>query len=106
VLSRHNHAGFYYTGTAANDEGGQAGQLVCYNCIAVDNTRGGDKCGFKIDGSENKMTLFSCKSINNSIGFIASKGSGLELYDCSSYGCTTEKSGDGTFTIINTEITN
>ena len=65
VYSRNNYAGFYYYGTAEAVEGGKYGQVMCYNCIADGNTRGGTNTGFRCGGNGNTMKLYDCLSINN-----------------------------------------
>lgn len=105
VLSRQNHNGFYYTGTATDAEGGKYGQLICYNCVAENNIRGGDKAGFIVDGDGNSMKLINCKSIGNNIGYKPrSSNNSMELIDCTSYQDTIIKDGYGTFIIKNTTI--
>lgn len=65
VYSRNNYAGFYYVGTAEAGEGGKYGQIMCYDCIADNNTSGGTNTGFRCGGNGNIMRLFNCLSINN-----------------------------------------
>ena len=79
VYSRRNYTGFYYTGMQIDN--GNGGQLICYNCVAENNTRGGQKCGFRIDSNTNTAILINCKSINNAYGYYASSGK-MILLDC------------------------
>lgn len=103
VYSRNNYAGFYYTGEAALMEGGKHGQMICYNCVAENNTRGGVKDGFRVDGAGNSMILVNCKSIGNERGYvIANDECKAKLIDCGSLNDGSVKSGS--FEILNTSI--
>lgn len=102
VCSRHNYNGFYYTGVAAEDEGGMYGQMACYGCISENNTRGDSGCGYLVDGSGNSAVLVGCKSIGNVYGYKASSVGNLRLVDCGSLNDNTEKSGN--VTIQNTAL--
>lgn len=105
TYSRRNYCGFNYVGTTAEAEGGMYGQLVCYNCVAENNTRGGEKTGFNINSTKNTMKLVNCKSIGHEIGYKASDSSNIvELIDCGSYQDKVTRSGNGTFIIKNTAI--
>lgn len=103
VYSRNNYAGFYYTGEAAMMEGGKYGQMICYNCVAENNTRGGVKDGFRVDGAGNSMILVNCKSIGNGRGYvIANDECKAKLIDCGSLNDGSVKTGS--FEILNTSI--
>lgn len=103
VYSRKNYAGFYYTGTMDAAEGGEYGQMYCHNCVAENNTRGGNRCGFRVDGDHNSMILVDCRSIGNSIGYyVSDAAAGGKLIDCKAYGNETVKSGN--ITVVNTEV--
>lgn len=65
VYSRQNYAGFWYVGTAETAEGGKYGQMLCYDCVAENNRRGGTQTGFRCTGNGNTALLVNCKSINN-----------------------------------------
>lgn len=94
VHSRNNYAGFYYCGTVDEAEGGEGGQMACYNCIAEANTTGGAQAGFRVDGAGNSMLLVNCKAIDNGIGFINGNTASLaKLVDCSAVGNDTLTSG-------------
>ena len=94
VYSRNNYAGFYYTGAATQAEGGKYGQMICYNCVAENNRRGGTKTGFKVANTGNNMILVNCKSINNEKGFDISSDAGTAtLIDCGSLNNDTVLSG-------------
>lgn len=100
VLSRGNYNGFYYTGTKLDE--GNGGQLVCYNCIAENNKKGGAKTGFLVDGNGNRLILYNCKSISNRKGFDTTSQSHIVLYDCGAYG--NEITKDGNVSANNTTI--
>ena len=93
VYSRNNYAGFYYTGTAEQTEGGKYGQMLCISCVAESNRGGGQPTGFVVDGTGNTGKCVSCKSIDNGTGYRADTGCTLELIDCGAAGNTTVKSG-------------
>lgn len=82
AYSRKNGSGFYYTGSVAQEEGGKHGQMICYNCVAEENMRGGAMTGFKVDGAGNSAILVECKSIGNNYGFATGTGSHITLIDC------------------------
>lgn len=103
VLSRNNYNGFYYTGTATEDEGGTYGQLICYNCVAENNKVGSHKSGFVVDGTGNSLMLVNCKSINNGVGYNSRAGNVVTLIDCGSHGDDTVRRGSG-FDIKNTTL--
>ena len=105
VYSRKNCSGFYYTGTAETSEGGKYGQMICYNCIAENNTTGGTKTGFRVDGIGNKMTLINCKSIKNSIGYaVGNADARAELIDCGTLENNTDFANKEKFEIKNTVL--
>ena len=84
VLSRHNYNGFYYTGTATE---GNAGQMICYNCVSVINNRGNQSNtgGYKVDGDGNRIILVNCVSIGDSNGVVGSNATAtIELIN---FGC-------------------
>jgi len=100
VYSRHNYNGFVYTGEVTVAEGGQKGQILCYNCVSESNTRGtGNHSGYQVE-SKNTMVLVGCKSINNAYGYFATSNTYITIIDCSSSGDTTVKAGGGTRNII------
>ena len=83
VYSRYNYNGFNYVANA--NDGGQGGQLICYNCVAEENTRGSsaDGYGFVTKGEDSSLTLVSCKSIKNRVGYGNTKPTGkIKLIDC------------------------
>ena len=106
VYSRNNYAGFYYTGAATQAEGGKYGQMICYNCVAENNRRGGTKTGFKVTSTGNNMILVNCKSINNEKGYSISNDAGTAtLIDCGSLNNDTTLEGSSSKYIIkNTEL--
>lgn len=105
TYSRQNYCGFNYVGTAAAEEGGMYGQLTCYNCVAENNNRGGEKAGFNINGVKNSMILIDCKSIGHNTGYKASNSDNIiTLIDCGSKNDTTTKGGKGKFIINNTTV--
>ena len=105
VYSRKNYAGFYYTGIATEAEGGEHGQMICYNCVSEGHTIGGTRSGYRVDGTGNKMILINCKSLNNTTGFANGDSSNEAiLIDCGTYNDTTIKNSNGIFTIKNTTI--
>lgn len=105
VMARHNQNGFYYTGAALPAEGGKFGQLICYNCVSIANTRASatyGRKGWRIDGAGNKAILINCKSIDNiDTGFIAASDCSMELIDCGSIGDATPYSGPATVKATN-----
>ena len=102
VLSRCNYNGFNLVGDVAAEEGGKFSQMVCYNCVAENNTRGGTKAGFAVSGDYNTMMLVDCKSINNGIGYrLGDSTNSAKLIDCGTKGDGQVRVGDN-FTIINT----
>ena len=105
VYSRHNYCGFHYVGTVPVDEGGQYGQMICYDCIAENNNRGGEKCGFCVNGKNNMLILCNCKSINNPVHFKAVEETNqITLIDCGASGGEIVKHGLGLFVIKNTKL--
>jgi hypothetical protein len=104
VISRYNYAGFYLIGTNSADEGGKYAQMLCVDCVAIENTRGGEECGFIVSGTYNKMILINCKAIGNTTGYYADAYTGADMYDCTAKNNTNNKDGSGTFRINNTEL--
>lgn len=107
VYSRHNYSGFSLVGTAEQAEGGKYSQLICYNCVAENNNRGGQSqnTGFNVNGENNSIILVNCKSINNPKHYSAEESTNqVTLIDCGAYGDGTKKAGLGTFIIKNTSI--
>lgn len=104
VMSRQNYNGFDYVGDVADDEGGKGGQLICYNCIAEDNKRGGSMFGFGINGSGNRAILIQCISKNNGTAYYAANGTAMELNDCRALNCEKIKDGGGSISVANSEI--
>ena len=104
VISRNNFNGFYYTGEATIAEGGKYGQLLCFNCIALNNISEREYfgAGFKVTQNGNKVALVNCKSIGNVYGYLTDNDSFMELIDCSANGNTTLKNGN--ITILNTTL--
>lgn len=101
VLSRRNFAGFYYTGTMEEAEGGQYGQMYCSNCVAENNNRGGTKSGFRVDGAYNKIELVECKAIGNDMAYVIGNDlSTGKLIDCRAVSNNRVKVG--TFEVVNT----
>lgn len=62
----------------------------------------GYKAGFLVDGANNVMKLYNCKSVENEFGYYAATNANMEMVDCSSVGNTHVKSGNGIYSIINT----
>ena len=104
VMSRKNYNGFYYVGDVAVDEGGQGGQLICYNCIAEDNRKGGSMFGFAINGNGNRAILIQCISKNNKTAYYAANGTAMELNDCRALNCERIKDGGGSISVANSDI--
>jgi hypothetical protein len=104
VLSRHNYSGFYYGGTATE---GNAGQMICYNCMSVSNNRSGvsNVGGFRIDGTNNNAVLVNCKSIGDRNAFSCGDTCTMTLYDCGYRNQVIAiYVGSGTFSKIKTQI--
>ena len=108
VYSRKNYSGFACVGAATAQEGGKYSQLICYNCVAEDNTRGdaySQGYGFYTNGAGNKLILIDCKSIGNRIGYFADTNTSIELIDSRALNNTQyDVYGNGTKTIKNTLI--
>ena len=103
VYSRFNYAGFYYTGTIEEAEGGQYGQMYCHCCIAEGNNLGGTHAGFRVDGAYNSITLIGCKAIDNGTGYVIGNDlSTGKLVDCRA--SNNDKMTVGTFNIVNTYV--
>ncbi len=102
VLSRNNYAGFFYTGKTEDAEGGLYGQMVCHNCIAIENNRGGSKAGFRVLGENNRMILYNCKSISNGTGYKTENDTYCKAYDC--YVKDESIAMDGNIEVINTNL--
>lgn len=103
VYSRQNYSGFNYTGSATVEEGGKYGQMICYNCVAENNTAGGAQAGFVITQNGNSAILVNCKAIGNGIAFYAhGENTRMKLIDCGAIDNKQLKSGSGIFEIVNT----
>lgn len=101
VYSRHNYNGFAYVADAA--DGGKYGQMICYNCVAEENTRGSGNAGFIVTGENNKMILVNCKTIKNYVGYKCGASTNIaKLIDCGSYQDDVKVGSTGTYEIINT----
>lgn len=100
VVARHNYNGIQMVGNVADvtpSEGGKYGQLLCIACISAYNTRGsGVHCGFGVNGNGNRVELYECISIGNSIGYYADENTSILLHNCKTLNDTTIKSGDVT----------
>lgn len=85
VISRKNYSGFLYLGEATAAEGGKYGQLLCIDCIAINNNTNPDSgYGFGVSGEGNKIELINCRSIGNLFGYYASADTLINLNDCGS----------------------
>lgn len=105
VYSRKNFSGFACVGPAQTAEGGKYTQLLCSNCVAENNTRGGQRAGFYVDGSGNRMILISCKAIGNTYSYTVGSSATAKLIDCGTAGQTTIIGGTpANATIENTTI--
>lgn len=105
VYSRQNYCGFYYTGVAVAAEGGEGGQMICYNCVAENNRRGPSRHGFKVDGDNNKAILINCKSIGNNYGYGTGATASMQLIDCTALNNVNGiKEAGSNITIMNTEL--
>ncbi len=102
VYSRKNYSGFLCVGAATTEEGGKYSQMLCYNCVSVDNTRGGMQKGFGVSGQGNKAYLFNCYSINDKTAYYADSNANMEINNCYVNNATTKK--EGNVTVINAEI--
>ena len=106
VMSRKNYNGFFVVGNPESGEGGIGTQLLCFGCVAMNNTQTGSQMGNGfIAEQQNKMILSNCKAIGNRYGYNLTGNSVAEMYDCTAKDNTEAvKSGTGTFTIVNTEL--
>jgi hypothetical protein len=103
VYSRHNYNGFAYVAEA--EDGGEHGQMICYNCVAEENTRGTGQsnAGFNVSGANNSAVLVGCKTIGNAVGYRCAESTNrMRLIDCSSSGDTKVKGATGTYIIVST----
>lgn len=95
VYSRKNYNGFYCCGDATEAEGGKYTQMICYNCVAENNTTGGSmQYGYAVTGVGNSVTLIACKSINNLIGYYCGQTSAMTITDCGSLDDSTIKTNN------------
>ncbi|MBQ7981070.1 MAG: DUF1565 domain-containing protein, partial [Oscillospiraceae bacterium] len=105
VYSRKNYNGFVYTGSATAEEGGKYGQLICYNCVAENNTAGGTRAGFVVTQNGNSAILVNCKAIGNGTAYYAyGETARMKLIDCGAIDNEQLKAGSGTFEIVNTTL--
>jgi hypothetical protein len=104
VMSRKNYSGFYYAGSAVAEEGGKGGQLICYDCIAVDNNIENPKSGYAVTGEGNSVILVNCRSIGHDFGYNCTYNSKMTLIDCRSLNDKSVKTGSAYITIRNTEL--
>ncbi len=86
VYSRHNYSGFMCAGEAEQAEGGKYTQLICHNCIAESNDRGGYYAGFVVKDNGNRMILIDCKSIGNTNAYYIGQTANAKLIDCTATG--------------------
>ena len=89
VYSRHNYSGFLCAGEVEQAEGGKYTQLICNNCIAESNDRGGHYAGFVVKDNGNRMILIDCKSINNTNSYYVGQDATAKMTDCTTIGQTT-----------------
>ena len=89
VISRKNYSGFACVGEVQQAEGGKYSQMLCVDCIAENNTRGGEESGFYVDGAGNRMILINCKAIGNTTSYKVGSTASARLVDCSTSGQTT-----------------
>ena len=89
VYSRHNYSGFLCAGEVEQAEGGKYTQLICNNCIAESNDRGGHYAGFVVKDNGNRMILIDCKSINNTNAYYIGQTANANMTDCTAIGQTT-----------------
>lgn len=106
VTSRNNNeGGFRVAGTAVSSEGGVGTQMICYNCISESNGTGSQSGGFIAPSDtmtqEDLVTLYNCEAINEIRGYSVHGTGVMRLIDCRASGCTTIKSGAGTFILTN-----
>lgn len=85
VYSRKNYTGFMCTGDVEEAEGGKFTQMICYNCVAELNNRAGNETGFYVDGTNNRMTLISCKAIGNPTAYYVGETASIKLVDCTAF---------------------
>lgn len=96
------------------EEGGNGGQLMCYNCISESNyvpsvnenkhspITGSEGSGFHCSGNVNSMILYNCVSIGNNIGYRTDTNAVAMLIDCRTKGDTTAKNIGETSVVNNT----
>lgn len=103
VTSRNNAIGFEIAGTNEPVASGRNGQQIsCFGCIAKENSEYGFFCNSNIDMT---MRLYSCKALNNAIGFSGPynvESSEMIAVDCSGIGNTTQK--QYSITIVTTTL--
>lgn len=107
ALSRRNLNGFYCVGVISGTEGGKYSQMICYNCVAENNSQ---LFGFGVTGTGNSIKLINCKSIQNLKGYYAYAGTSIELIDCGFVGTSAENTrakqaeNGATITVNNTTL--
>lgn len=104
---KNGEAGFVYMNDTPSAEGGVGGQLICYDCVAENNTiwTGHTQAGFKITSNNNIGIFVNCKSIGQDNAYcVNNAASKAVLIDCGSRDCATLMGGSGVFTIKNTTL--
>lgn len=103
VYSRKNCNGFMYTNQVVESEGGNGGQMVCYNCYAQDNNRNDRGWeygnGFVVTNANNKIICIGCISENHNIGYVSGVSTHMTLINCTSINDTNVKLGNPYMTI-------
>ena len=108
VYSRKNCNGFMYINQVNNNEGGNGGQLICYNCYAENNNRS-DKTwdhgmGYVVYNANNKIICINCVSEGHETGYTANNNTNMTLINCTSINDTNVKTGSEYMTIKNGTI--
>ena len=88
-------------------EGGNGGQLICYNCYAINNTRSNfssNVSGFTTVNYGNKMICINCISDCNEVGYNAGVGTHMTLINCTSINDISPKANSDNMTIKNGTI--
>ena len=104
VISRKNYSGFLCTGEVTIDEGGNGTQLLCVDCVSLDNDRGYPNVGFNINGAGNKITLIRCMAIGCDTAFNVDESTSMDLYDCGTMNCTKVFNNKGTVRVNTTSL--
>lgn len=99
AISRNNtRYGFAIAADITSGEGGYASQMILHNCIAEKNGEAG-YLAYTANGAQvnhNRMELYNCMSVNNTVGFEVRDSTQLILRNCYEKGSTIKATGNVT----------